>query len=137
MTVLLATCADLPARRARCEALDAALAARGDRPRVGVWDDASVDWAAADLVVVRSTWDYVDRAGEFLDWTRSLDQSRLLNGADVFAWNHDKAYLADLGPSRRCRPRLASSADGRFAAADRRVRHARSSSPASARAAPG
>ena len=29
--------------------------------------------------------------------TASLDQARLLNGADVFAWNHDKRYLADLG----------------------------------------
>jgi len=61
------------------------------------WDDPSVDWAAADLVAVRSTWDYVTRHTDFLAWATSLDQSRLLNGADVFAWNHDKRYLTDLG----------------------------------------
>lgn len=78
------------------EALDAALAARGVGARWVLWDDAEVDWDAADLVAVRSTWDYQTRPAEFLAWARSLDQSRLLNGADVFAWNHDKAYLADL-----------------------------------------
>ena len=55
---------------------------------------------------MRSTWDYTVRPAEFLDWARSLDQSRLLNGADVFAWNHDKRYLLDLHrPARPCRPR--------------------------------
>ena len=109
MTVLLATCADLPHGEPGSEALDAALAARGIDHAWAAWDDDAVDWDAADLVVVRSTWDYATRAGEFLDWTRSLDQSRLLNGADVFSWNHDKSYLADLGTLPAVPTRLASS----------------------------
>ncbi len=61
------------------------------------WDDPAVDWSAADLVAVRSTWDYVERADEFLAWARRVDTGgRLLNGADLFAWNLDKSYLAVL-----------------------------------------
>ena len=96
MTVLLATSSDWPAGEPGGPALESALAERGLESRWAVWDDAGVDWAGADLVAVRSTWDYIDRPGEFLDWARSLEQSRLLNGADVFGWNVDKAYLTRL-----------------------------------------
>jgi glutathione synthase/RimK-type ligase-like ATP-grasp enzyme len=97
VTVLLATSGDLPAGEPGAAVLDAALDHRGIDATWARWDDPSVDWAGADLVAVRSTWDYVTRHAEFLDWTASLDQSRLLNGADVFAWNHDKRYLTELG----------------------------------------
>lgn len=59
-----------------------------------VWDDPAVDWAAFDLVVVRGTWDYVDRRDAFLAWARSVP--RLLNAPGVLAWNTDKRYLAEL-----------------------------------------
>ena len=96
MTVLLATSGDLPQGEPGAPALDAALAERGIEARWAVWDDPAVDWSSASLVAVRSTWDYTVRPVEFLAWAHSLDQSRLLNGADVFAWNHDKRYLLDL-----------------------------------------
>ncbi len=96
MSVLLATSADLPEGEPGAAALDAELASRGIDASWARWDDPAVDWAGADLVAVRSTWDYVHRHAEFLDWARSLDQARLLNGADVFQWNHDKRYLLDL-----------------------------------------
>ncbi|NPD05178.1 hypothetical protein HN031_10855 [Nocardioides sp. zg-1308] len=97
MTVLLATSGDLPQGEPGAAALDSVLHERGTDFAWVRWDDPAVDWAAADLVAVRSTWDYVTRHTEFLEWAGSLDQARLLNGADVFAWNHDKRYLADLG----------------------------------------
>lgn len=96
MTVLLATSSDWPAGEPGGPALESALAERGLGSRWAVWDDPGVDWAGADLVAVRSTWDYIDRPGEFLAWARSLEQPRLLNGADVFGWNVDKAYLTRL-----------------------------------------
>lgn len=115
-TVLLATSGDLPDGEPGAAVLDAALAERGLHAAWARWDDPAVDWAAADLVALRSTWDYVTRHGAFVAWTQSLDQSRLLNGADVFEWNHDKAYLTGLGPIPVVPTRLAStSAD--FAAA--------------------
>lgn len=78
-------------------ALDAALAARGVTSRWVCWDDADVDWGAARLVAVRATWDYVNRYAEFVAWARRVESvAALLNGADVFAWNVDKAYLTTL-----------------------------------------
>jgi glutathione synthase/RimK-type ligase-like ATP-grasp enzyme len=65
--------------------------------RWAVWDDPAVDWAGADLVAVRSTWDYHRRCAEFLAWARAVERETvLLNGADVFTWNADKAYLVAL-----------------------------------------
>lgn len=58
-----------------------------------VWSDPA-DWAAYDLVVVRSTWDYTTRVAQFLDWAASVP--RLANPAVVLAWNSDKRYLAEL-----------------------------------------
>lgn len=95
MTVdlLLVTCSAYPEGEPGHEALDRALAARGISARWVCWDDPDVDWSTA-LVAVRSTWDYEDRLGAFLDWARSVP--RLVNGADVFSWNTDKAYLVEL-----------------------------------------
>ncbi len=109
MTVLLATCGDWPDGEPGFEALNTALKTRGIDFAWASWDDPAVDWAAASLLAVRATWDYAVRAEEFLAWTRSLDQARLLNGADVFEWNHDKRYLTDLGPLPVVPTRLAAS----------------------------
>ena len=97
-TVLLATCALLPDGEEGGDLLPPALAERGIDAHWVAWDDPAVDWAAADLVAVRSTWDYHRRLPEFLAWARSVEaQVPLLNGAEVFAWNADKSYLLDLG----------------------------------------
>ena len=48
----------------------------------------------ADLVILRATWDYIDRLDEFLDWSTRV--ANLLNPPAVVAWNTDKRYLADL-----------------------------------------
>ena len=69
-----------------------ALRARGLHARWLAWDDPETE--RADVVVLRATWDYIDRLDEFLAWTRRVPN--LLNAPDVVAWNTDKRYLADL-----------------------------------------
>jgi glutathione synthase/RimK-type ligase-like ATP-grasp enzyme len=97
VSVLLVTSSLLPDGEPGGDLVVAALAERGIESRWAVWDDASVRWSAADLVAVRSTWDYHRRTAEFLAWARKVQsETRLLNGADVFAWNADKGYLVDL-----------------------------------------
>ena len=91
--LLLVTCEALPAGEPGAGHLDRALAERGIAARWVCWDDRAVDWSRS-LVAVRSVWDYETRREEFLSWARSVP--RLLNGADVFAWNTDKAYLVEL-----------------------------------------
>ncbi|MDQ6642645.1 MAG: hypothetical protein M3Y66_09155 [Actinomycetota bacterium] len=94
-SVLLVTCAQMPDGEPGGAVLVAAFEAAGVDARWVVWDDPAVDWASADVIAVRATWDYDGRLEEFLSWARSLGPA-LLNGADVFEWNTDKAYLVSL-----------------------------------------
>lgn len=64
---------------------------------VACWDDPDVNWAAYELVVIRSTWNYTDHLDEFLAWATRVSQvTRLVNPVDVMEWNTDKRYLSDL-----------------------------------------
>lgn len=92
--VALVTCAQVPELDADTRKLLAPLAARGVAAEPVVWDDPTVNWAAFDLAVVRSCWDYVPRRAEFLAWARSVPQ--LANPPEVLAWNTDKRYLREL-----------------------------------------
>jgi glutathione synthase/RimK-type ligase-like ATP-grasp enzyme len=62
------------------------------------WDDAGVDWLSYRAVVLRSTWDYHLRVGEFRAWIDRLDAmgARLWNPPPILRWNTDKRYLARL-----------------------------------------
>jgi glutathione synthase/RimK-type ligase-like ATP-grasp enzyme len=92
--VALATCSEVAGGDEDGPLLVAALGRRGIQATPEVWDDASVDWASFDLVVVRSTWDYAERRDAFLAWADSLP--RVLNPAPVLRWNTDKHYLQEL-----------------------------------------
>lgn len=73
------------------------LAEAGFRVSAPVWHDPSVDWAAFDLLVVRSPWDYPERYAEFTGWLRrAAGRTRILNAPDLIGWNIDKRYLDDL-----------------------------------------
>jgi glutathione synthase/RimK-type ligase-like ATP-grasp enzyme len=103
--VLLATFNLMPHGEPEGDLVIAALARRGIEAEWSVWDDPAVDWASAELVAVRSTWDYHRRTEEFLGWARAVESlTRLLNGAEVFAWNADKAYLVGLADDVPCVP---------------------------------
>ena len=93
--VLLATCSYFPDGEPGADHLDRALHGRGVDAAWARWDDPAVDWSAAELVVIRSTWDYEYRPAEFMTWVDSVGPA-LLNGADTVRWNLDKAYLVDL-----------------------------------------
>ncbi|MGX1562120.1 ATP-grasp domain-containing protein [Streptomyces sp. NPDC055506] len=74
-----------------------ALREAGAEVAVVYWDDPEVDWAGFGLVVIRSTWDYSWRAGEFTAWAeRCAKVTRLANPVDVVRWNADKRYLGRL-----------------------------------------
>lgn len=61
------------------------------------WDDPSADWAAFDLALIRSTWDYSWRAEEFTAWAERCGKAtRLANPVDIVRWNADKRYLGQL-----------------------------------------
>jgi len=93
--VTLATCLDHPELDQGEEGLPDALAERGIDPRVAAWDDESVDWSEAGIVVLRSVHNYATRRQDFLAWAKGI--GKLLNSADTVEWNTDKHYLQELG----------------------------------------
>ncbi len=78
--------------------LMAALRGRGVEAAMAVWDDPAVDWGRADLVVLRTVWDYHHRLGEFLAWLHRMEELgvRVLNRPETVRWNAHKGYLAEL-----------------------------------------
>lgn len=95
--VALATCRALPEPDHDEAPLLAALAERGLEAGTLAWDDPAADPAAWDLVVVRSTWNYIHDLPAFRAWlARAAAATRLFNPAPVMSWNCDKAYLFEL-----------------------------------------
>ena len=70
-----------------------ALARRGLDAQLVAWD-VTVPFDRFDLVVIRSTWDYVARRDDFLAWARSIEH--LANPYWAIEYSSDKHYLADL-----------------------------------------
>lgn len=74
-----------------------ALEALGVRVEVADWHDETYDWAAVDLAVVRSAWDYTTQLEGFLRRLEVIEAAtRLANPLDVVRWNADKRYLVGL-----------------------------------------
>lgn len=97
LRIALASCTKLPAWEVDDRPLEAALRARALDLHIVPWDDADTDWAGFDAVVLRTTWDYQERAAEFLAWLdRVGGETRLLNPLGVVRWNLDKRYLRQL-----------------------------------------
>lgn len=48
-----------------------------------IWDDPNVDWDNADLIAVRSTWDYQDKLTEILSWAARMG-TKLLHGERAY-----------------------------------------------------
>lgn len=95
--VILVTSARLPHGDADERAVPSVLADVGVSARWHAWDDPRADFSAADLVILRATWDYPGRHAEFLRWCASVPTLR--NTVEVVRWNTDKSYLVELAES--------------------------------------
>jgi len=74
-----------------------ALTRLGVDATIADWHDGATDWAAFDLVVIRSPWDYTDRSDDFLSRLEEIAAAaRLANPLPVVQGNIDKRYLARL-----------------------------------------
>jgi glutathione synthase/RimK-type ligase-like ATP-grasp enzyme len=73
-----------------------ALEARGASVTAVVW--SRQPRPPVDALVVRSAWDYHQRAGEFAQWLADLEREdvKVWNPVPVLRWNMDKRYLRDL-----------------------------------------
>jgi len=97
MRVALATCLIKPEPDPDEALLVAALAEAGIEPRMLAWDDPAAAWHEAQLCVIRSTWNYPQRADEFLAWARRVaGVTRMCNPLAIVAGNYHKSYLREL-----------------------------------------
>jgi glutathione synthase/RimK-type ligase-like ATP-grasp enzyme len=101
MRVALATAIAAFARDDDLAPLRAGFAHYGVQALPLAWDDPTISWGRFDAVLLRSTWDYVERLPEFLAWCERVGAlTRLLNPLPVVRWNTDKHYLRDLANRR-------------------------------------
>lgn len=110
-TITLLTCEKRPELTPSDALLAAALQARGASVRVQPWSlFVPTDEA---LAVVRSTWDYYERAADFRAWLDRMDAAAapLLNPIATLRWNLDKAYLRELAAAGAPLPRTHWLAD--------------------------
>jgi glutathione synthase/RimK-type ligase-like ATP-grasp enzyme len=96
ISIGLVTAAAMPKPDLESHLLLESLQRRGVSTSLAPWDSA-FDWALTDLVVIRTTWDYIHRLDEFLRWADAVDSvARLVNPPAVLRWNTHKSYLLDL-----------------------------------------
>jgi glutathione synthase/RimK-type ligase-like ATP-grasp enzyme len=91
---VLLTAAEFPELHPDDAPLLTAFVAAGWRVTPTVWSDAIPD---ADLAMVRSCWDYTERAAEFLEVIDAVGgRMQLWNPPATVRWNADKRYLLAL-----------------------------------------
>ncbi|HEV2702204.1 MAG TPA: hypothetical protein VGV09_11270 [Steroidobacteraceae bacterium] len=73
-----------------------ALRHAGVEAHIACWD-APQDWSQFDMLLLRSTWNYMSRLEEFLSWAEQAARvAPLVNSLPMVRWNIDKHYLGVL-----------------------------------------
>ncbi|MGA8574614.1 MAG: hypothetical protein WB609_02865 [Candidatus Cybelea sp.] len=94
---IVATCELVPELDPDDRMFVSELRRRGVSISIAVWNDPRVDWGAASLCLVRSTWDYHRRYDEFLAWIERIASLTVVkNDPRLLRWNAHKSYLRDL-----------------------------------------
>ncbi|MBL7664839.1 MAG: hypothetical protein JNM93_06865 [Bacteriovoracaceae bacterium] len=62
-----------------------------------IWDQHK-NWNEFDFVIVRNTWDYIDKYDLFLQVLKEIKASsaKLINPYETLVWNSNKTYLEEL-----------------------------------------
>jgi glutathione synthase/RimK-type ligase-like ATP-grasp enzyme len=96
--VALVTCAAYPDLFEDDRLLARALEGLGISPIPAIWSDAAIDWGSFAALVIRTPWDYFERAAEFRGWldARIASGALMCNAGDILDWNYDKGYLKEL-----------------------------------------
>ncbi|MCC9168736.1 ATP-grasp domain-containing protein [Pontibacter harenae] len=102
LQIALVTCFSLGGYTANADSEDERLfnylKEKGVNVSFQVWDDATVDWASFDALVIKSPWDYFDKIDAFYEWLDKVENlgCQVFNSIDTIRWNTDKKYFKDL-----------------------------------------
>ncbi len=96
--VALITYPALPELSSSDQLLLAPLTEYGIHPVALSWDSPKVDWQRFGAVILRSCWDYPQRAEAFRQWIMRLRDMNipLHNSPQTVLWNMQKHYLREL-----------------------------------------
>jgi glutathione synthase/RimK-type ligase-like ATP-grasp enzyme len=122
MRIALATARELPRPDGDLPVLAAAAAVRGWTCVAHAWDEADAAWSEHDVVLVRSTWDYVAKRPRFRRWIEATSHATVVvNAPGTLQWNLHKGYLLELEahgvpivPTALLAPGVAPDWDGVF-----------------------
>lgn len=95
--IIFATCNASPEIQPSDGVVRDALLARGVKVDVAPWNGPGAAFEGADVVVLRSTWDYQYAPAAFQDWLGQCARSgAVLNPLPIVHWNLSKNYLLSL-----------------------------------------
>ena len=98
--IVFATCHEFPDIQMSDALVADGLEAAGVRVRAAAWNGDQTPFKEADMIVVRSTWDYPQDAEAFRRWLIGLGAYKtVVNGPALMHWNFTKRYLMRLGVS--------------------------------------
>lgn len=103
--IILVTCAAWPEPSASDQCLAAALRARGYAVAAAPWNGPFEPFAGAEVIVVRSSWDYHEAPDAYRAWLDRLPPGRTFNAPELIHWNLSKAHVLDLGARGAVIPR--------------------------------
>ena len=97
-TVALVTCEAFASLHEDDRLLVPALEDLGIASVPAVWSDPSIAWTSFDALIMRSPWDYFERALEFRAWldARTAEGLLMCNSRETIDWNFEKGYLQEL-----------------------------------------
>lgn len=63
-----------------------------------IWDNPGIDWGKYDVALLKTPWDYHQKAEQFKEWLDRIQAMgiQLLNDYNIVRWNMDKHYLAEI-----------------------------------------
>lgn len=96
LNITIATCSEWPDASVSDSLLIDELLARGHRVTARPWNDAPLsEFTSADLVVLRSNWDFHHHLDQFEHWLSALDASdaRIVNPVELVRDHNKKSYL--------------------------------------------
>ena len=96
-TIIFITCNEMPELTASDAVAAEALGVLGVNVLAAPWNGDQTLFHGADLIVIRSTWDYPAHHAMFRNWLGALnDDARVVNPPSLMRWNLSKRYLLEL-----------------------------------------
>lgn len=95
--IVFVTCNAMPELTESDALVAAALEAQGASVTRAPWNGQQSPFAQADLIVMRSTWDYTSHYQAFAEWLDTLGAYKsVVNSPSLMRWNMTKGYLLEL-----------------------------------------